>query len=381
LVTSKSFRKDVTQIYGFLSGILIFIVCFPVSVIAGSSQRDDIRVAVLKGVETVRLDGTDLSAFGGSGERLDLTGPVTVKAESYGISVNGRILRKLRSSARGVVRVNGKGFRDVIEILPLEKGLLVINELPVEDYLAGIINSEISSQWPIEAVKAQAVVARSYAIFQMKARKDMPYQLESTVMDQVYDGYDGEDSRAVRGVRETAGEVLTYQGKVIQAFFHSSCGGHTEASDKVWSVAEPYLKGVTCKYCLASPSVRWEKTIPLEKLEALLRKGGYNVRDICGIIPLSRDESDRIVSMCILYSGGSKNISAVDFRKTIGYGVIRSTDFDVRISGEDAVFSGKGYGHGVGLCQWGAEKRAEEGFNYREILSYYYPGTTLEKLY
>ncbi len=381
MVTSKSFGKDITQIYGFLSGILIFILCFPVSVLAGFSQRDSIRVAVLKGAETVRLDGIELSVYDGTGNRLDLTGPVTVKAENSGVSVNGRILRELRSSACGVVRVNGKGFRDVIEILPFNKGLLVINELPVEDYLAGIINSEISSKWPIEAVKAQAVVARSYAIFQMNSRKDMPYQLESTVMDQVYDGYDGEDSRAIRGVSETAGEVLTYQGKVIQAFFHSSCGGHTEASDKVWSVAEPYLKGVVCKYCLESPSVKWEKAIPLKKLEALLTKGGYNVRGICGIIPLSRDESDRIVSMCILYSGGSMNISAVDFRKIVGYGVIRSTDFDVQISGDDAVFTGKGYGHGVGLCQWGAEKRAEEGFNYREILSYYYPGTTLEKIY
>ncbi len=380
MVTSKSFGKGVPHIYAFLSGILIFVFCFTASADAGSRAPENVRVAVLKGAESVRIDGTGLTAVDENGRRLDMGGPVTVKAENGGISVNGGIVRKLRCSARVVVRINGKSFRDVIEILPLEKGLLVINELPLEDYLAGIINSEISSQWPIEAIKAQAVVARSYAVYQMEARKNMPYQLESTVMDQVYDGYDGEDSRAVRGVRETSGEVLTFNGKVIQAFFHSSCGGHTEASEKVWSVAQPYLKGVACKYCLASPSVKWEKTIPLKKLEALLRKGGYNVRGICGIIPLARDESGRIGPMSILYPGGSINISAVDFRKTVGYGVIRSTDFEVCISGEDAVFTGAGYGHGVGLCQWGAEKRAEEGFNYREILSYYYPGTTLEKL-
>jgi stage II sporulation protein D len=381
LVTSKSFRKDEPHIYGFLAGILIFILCIPVTVSAGSSEPDNIRIAVLNGAGTVRLDGTGLTAVDENGRFLEITAPVYLKSEGSGIAVQDCIVRKLRCKANGVVRVNGKGFRDVIEILPFEKGLLVINELPMEDYLGGIINSEISSQWPIEAVKAQAVVARSYAIFQKEARKDMPYQLESTVMDQAYDGYDGEDSRAVRGVKETAGEVLTYHGKVIQAFFHSSCGGHTEASDKVWSVALPYLKGVTCKYCLVSPSVRWEKTIPLKKLEALLRKSGYSLRCICGIIPLSRDESGRIGTMSIIYSGGSLNIPAVDFRKIVGYGVVRSTDFDVRISGENAVFSGKGYGHGVGLCQWGAEKRAEEGFSYREILSYYYPGTTLEKLY
>lgn len=348
---------------------------------AGTHPLDDVRVAVLKGVESARIDGTDLTAVDETGRRLALNGSVNVKAEGNGIAVNGDVVRKLRCSSRFLVRVNEKSFRDVVEILPYEKGLLFINELPLEDYLAGIINSEISSQWPIEAIKAQAVVARSFAIYQMGARKNLPYQLESTVMDQVYDGYDGEDSRAVRGVRETSGEVLTYQGKVIQAFFHSSCGGHTEASDKVWSVALPYLEGVRCKYCLMSPSVKWERTIPLKKLETLLRKGGYNVRGICGMIPLSRDESGRIGPLSILYPGGSINISAVDFRKIIGYGVIRSTDFDVHISGDVAIFSGVGYGHGVGLCQWGAEKRAEEGFSYREILSYYYPGTTLEKLY
>jgi stage II sporulation protein D len=365
--------------------ILSFVLCLPLSANAGISNPVNIRIAVLKGVETVRLEGSGLTVTDDQGKRLDISSPAMVKRSGNGISVNGISMRRLLASCSSgtpnVVLVNGKGYRNGVEIQVAEKGLVVINELGLEDYLAGIINCEISSQWSMEAVKAQAVVARSYAVFQREARKNLPYHLESTVLDQVYGGCDLEDSRAVRGVRETAGEVLMYDGKVIQAFFHSSCGGHTEAAENVWSFGMPYLRGVDCKYCLTSPSVEWVLTIPLDKLESILRNGGYAVAGLRGIIPLSRNKSGRIESLSIVFENGSVNLSAVDFRKMVGYSVIKSTNFDVRISGENAIFSGRGYGHGVGLCQWGAKKRAEDGFNYREILSYYYPGTTLKKIY
>ena len=369
------------RIFRLSALILLLVLIFPVSGNAVAVRPDNIRVAVLKGTESVRLDGTGLVVCDGHGARLDVTGPAAVKKVRYGLALNGIMAERLRISAPDIVLVNDKGYRGAIEIIADEKGLLVVNDLPLEDYLTGIINGEISSQWSMEAVKAQAVVARSYAVFQREARKNCEYQLESTVQDQVYGGSDGEDSRAYRGVQETAGEVLTYNGKVIQAFFHSSCGGHTEASENVWSVALPYLKGVDCKYCLASPSVSWQQTLPIRKLESLLRRGGYDVSGLRGIITLDRDRSGRVTALSLLSVRGSKNISAVDFRKTVGYTVIKSTNFDVRINGENAVFTGAGYGHGVGLCQWGAKKRAEEGFSYREILSYYYPGTTLEKIY
>jgi stage II sporulation protein D len=365
--------------------ILSFVLCLPLSANAVNFSPVNIRIAVLKGVETVRLEGSGLTVTDDQGKRLDISSPAMVKRSGNGISVNGISMRRLLASCSSgtpnVVLVNGKGYRNGVEIQVAEKGLVVINELGLEDYLAGIINCEISSQWSMEAVKAQAVVARSYAVFQREARKNLPYHLESTVLDQVYGGCDLEDSRAVRGVRETAGEMLMYDGKVIQAFFHSSCGGHTEAAENVWSFGMPYLRGVDCKYCLTSPSVEWVLTIPLDKLESILRNGGYAVAGLRGIIPLSRNKSGRIESLSIVFENGSVNLSAVDFRKMVGYSVIKSTNFDVRISGENAIFSGRGYGHGVGLCQWGAKKRAEDGFNYREILSYYYPGTTLKKIY
>jgi stage II sporulation protein D (peptidoglycan lytic transglycosylase) len=228
-------------------------------------------------------------------------------------------------------------------------------------------------------VKAQAVIARTYALYQRENRKSALYHLESSVLDQVYAGCDIEDSRAVRGVQETAGEVLTYNGKIIQAFYHSSCGGHTEAAANVWGTNVPYLQGVDCKYCLNAPSVKWEQTLSYRKIESLLRAGGYQISDLRKILPGTRNRSGRLNEVYLLTGRGKFSLTAVKFRKAIGYGVIKSTNFDA-VNGEDDVrFDGAGYGHGVGLCQWGAKQRAGDGFNYREILSYYYPGTKVEQ--
>jgi len=233
----------------------------------------------------------------------------------------------------------------------------------------------------METIKAQAVVARSYAFFQREARKNAIYHLESTVIDQVYDGCAIEDSRAVRGVRETSGEVLTYNNNVIQSFFHSNCGGHTESSENVWGYAFPYLQGIDCSYCLSAPSAKWEQTLSLNRIESLLSSNGYQISGLRDIKTGRRNRSGRVTDLTLFSKKGSLTIPAVSFRKAIGYTLIKSTNFDSRIVGDDAVFNGTGYGHGVGLCQWGAKQRAGDGFDYREILSYYYPGAKLKKFY
>lgn len=341
-----------------------------------------VRVALQKGVENVKIGGSGVVlAIDEVGEPLDAGFPLLVKRSRDGLSVNGRSMRSLRVSASAPLLVNGKGYRGIIEINPHEKGLLVVDELPLEDYLVGLINCEISSQWPMETIKAQAVIARSYALFQMEARKNALYHLESTVMDQVYDGCDIEDSRAARGVRDTAGEILTFDDKVIQAFYHSNCGGHTEASENVWGAPLPYLQGVDCKYCLTGGAGKWEHAVQLKKLESLLRNGGIQVFGLRNVKPGRRNKSGRLDELTLLSAKGSMTITAVNFRKAIGYSIIKSTSFDVKLIGDELFFSGAGYGHGVGLCQWGAKQRAEDGFNYREILSYYYPGTRLKKIF
>jgi stage II sporulation protein D len=360
--------------------IIIIFALFPVAVLGIDIRPETIRVAIVKGVEGVTLEGSGILVMDGNGQPLRIDTPIQVKRTRDGLSVNNRRVGALKATAPAFLLINGKGYRGVIEIFPADKGLLVVDELPLEDYLVGLINCEISSQWPIEAVKAQAVIARSYAVYQKAARKNALYHLESSVMDQVYEGSDIEDSRAIRGVRETSGEVLTYAGSVIQAFYHSSCGGHTEAAENVWGNPVPYLTGVDCKYCLAAPSVSWQQTISLRKLETLLKNAGYQVAGLREIRPGRHYGSGRLQEVSIFSAKGRLTISAVNFRKAIGYSTIKSTNFEIRPSADDISFIGVGYGHGVGLCQWGAKQRAGDGFDYREILSYYYPGTRLEKI-
>jgi stage II sporulation protein D len=367
-----------TNIVKFSLALLLMVV----GSTAFSSQRPElIRVAVLKGVESVKLDGRGVLLADENGETVRCSLPVMVKKGANGLVVNGRTVRTFSASAAASVQVNGKGYRGRLECIPLDKGMVVINELPLEEYLVGLINCEISSQWPIEAIKAQAVIARSYALFQKEARKGSLYHLESSVLDQVYEGCDVEDSRAARGVRETFGQVLTYDGSVIQAFYHSNCGGHTEASENVWGFPLPYLRGVACKYCLAVPSSRWEQSLSLRKIEAQLMQAGYPVSGLREIVIGGRDRSGRIIDLVMVSMKGRLTVPAVVFRKEIGYSVIRSTNFDIRPTGSTVVFSGVGFGHGVGLCQWGAKQRAMDGFNCQEILTYYYPGTVLEQAY
>jgi len=344
-------------------------------------RQEIVRVAIIKGGDDVRIDGAGLLATDERGEPLRLNLPAQVKRDGGGaLSVGGQAVKRLTVASPASIQVNGKRYRGTIEVAPSDKGMLVVNELPLEDYLVGLINCEISSQWPIESVKAQAVVARTYAIYQKRVRAGAPYHLESSVLDQVYDGCEIEDSRAARGVRETAGEILTYGGQPIQAFYHSNCGGRTEVAENVWGVRLPYLRSVDCAYCATNPSIRWEHVISLKKLEALLKGAGVQVSGLREIREGKRNESGRLIDLTLVSARGGVTVSAVNFRKIIGYTAIKSTNFTVRLATDSVHFSGTGYGHGVGLCQWGAKQRASDGFSYQEILAYYYPGALLGQL-
>lgn len=337
-------------------------------------------MALAKGVESVKLDGIGVLLVDERGEPLRLKMPVQIRRVGDTLRVDGRKVRRLIASGPACVRINGRGYRGSVEIEPFERGMLVVNELPLEEYLAGLINGEISSQWPMEIVKAQAVIARTYALYQKNLRGAAPYHLEATVLDQVYDGCDRVDSRAIQGVEETAGEVLTYEGKIIQAFYHSICGGTTEAVENVWGASLPYLTGVTCDACLTAPNFQWEQSFPVRKLEQELRGVFPQVSGLKGVRAGSRSRSGRLTELIAVTPRGERSIPAVAFRKTLGYTVVRSTNFEVRTVGGTVFLSGIGYGHGVGLCQWGARQRAAEGADYRDILAHYYPGTTLTTL-
>ncbi len=340
---------------------------------------ETIRIAIVKSASEVTVAGEGLLVTSETGEPLSMTFPATVRLTKGGLLVEGKKFRRLLFSASSAVYVNNKPYRGLAELSVADNGIQVVNQLPLEEYLVGLINCEISSSWPIEAVKAQAIIARTYALNRKMARMSAPYHMESSVIDQVYDGCLIEDSRARRAVQETEGKVLTFGGGIIQAFYHSSCGGRTEASANVWGTSLLYLKGVECQYCLTSPaSTAWECKLSLKEIEERLRAAGHKVSGLNEIKPGSLNSRGRLKQVVLLASNGDIAISGEQFRKAIGYGVIKSTRFVMKNLRNEISFSGSGNGHGVGLCQWGSKQRALDGFDCGEILSYYYPGTELK---
>ena len=271
---------------------------------------------------------------------------------------------------KGDLLVNGMHYTGNIEVWKGDKGLYIINELPLEDYVESVVAAEVGTNWEIEALKTQAVIARTYAAYRMGMSADTKFHITSSVLHQSYKG-NNMQVQVAYAVKETAGEILTYNGKPIEAFYHSTSGGMTEDPEEVFGKSYPYLKPVETS-CEQSPYWVWEKKIPLVEIEKALNVKGINLITIH-----SHTSTGRVRDLTIESAEGSKIIKATDLRKLLGWSRLPSTDFQLTAAGDSIIFEGKGYGHGVGLCQWGALQMAKDGKNYREILSYFYPGTVI----
>jgi len=302
------------------------------------------------------------------------------------------IIRLVPKDEKNLVRVNGKRYRDSI-IIKKEKNktLTVINEVGLENYIAGVLPYEIDSGWKLEAIKAQAVVARTYALRNLKKHEQDGYDLCNTVHCQVYGGVEGEKDETNLAVEKTRGEVLTYKGNLANTFYHACCGGHTENPVYVWTDFEDnpeYLKGVECKFCVKSKHYNWSNDVEESFIrKKLIEKGYKNIGKILKIEFSERTESKRAKYVKIYYkdrfTGKSSDvkINSAFFRLAIDPWTIKSTKFlsIKKIDKNTFRFTGQGWGHGVGMCQWGAKVMADEGYNYKEILNFYYPGTKIEK--
>ena len=310
---------------------------------------------------------------------------LNIKISNPGISINNREFGsnvKIKPAENSLIKIDKKDYRGSVEILRDDKGgLLVINELNVEEYLKGVLNEEISAKWHPESIKAQAVVARTYALYQKENRKDNPYHMEATTTDQVYGGVRREDERTNKAAKDTQGIVLTYEGKLAKVFYHSISGGITEDVTDVWGgEGNNYLKSIKCDFDKDAPNYQWETEIDAVDLEMLLSRNGIKVDGILSIEPVSFTSSGRVSELQIRHKNGIEKISGVNFRKIIGYETIRSTLFRIKEGEGSFIFYGKGSGHGVGLCQWGAKGMAEKGYSYIDILKYYYPGIEIKKI-
>jgi stage II sporulation protein D len=322
-----------------------------------------------------------------SGKKVKPGKEATVTAEESRLVINGRdVGKKLEVTNRSErYRIGQRALRGTLSVIWIgQRKLIVVNELPIEKYLVGLLGSELSSTWPLPALMAQAVAARTYAMARIRKTRHqtlpLPYDIVSTVQAQVYHGAHREDPRLRQAVNETKGQVLTQNGRLISAYYHSCCGGRTERAENVWS-GEAGPPPIDDQYCERSPKRNWSLKISRKELARVLQGQGLINGPISSIATAIHSNSPRTDMVLIEDREGLKMIKATRLRRLIGYNKIKSTWFEVKTKGHDVVFTGRGHGHGVGLCQWGAKGMAEAGRSYREILRHYYPHARISVAY
>ena len=337
------------------------------------SAEGSLAVTLPDGSERVWTMPMEVTVAGGAG--LTVNGePLAVEA----LVIKGRGGALTMTSNSGALTVSGVLL--VMKSGRAVPGVMVINHVELEEYVKGVVPSEMHSAWHPEALKVQAVVARTYVLYQHMMNASHVYDVVASTQDQVYRGRHKVDQRIETAVESTRGLVLTYRNAPILAAFSSTAAGPTEDAMNVWSKDLPYLKGVDCPFDMNSPYFRWKAEFTLQGLEDTLKRQGFPVGTLATLAPVSYSAAGRVTSLRLLHSQGELILRGEELRRLVGYTVIPSTQFEIETIGRTVVLSGRGAGHAVGLCQWGAKEMAGLGYPYATILHYYFPGTELQNL-
>lgn len=352
--------------------------------------EQEVRISLLADRAKVTVAGEKLKVIDADlGEQLFRSeqpvsfSVVAVEEEGLDIKLPGgaRRVRRLFVEAEGALQVEGGVYFGRMEIGPDADNparIQVVNRLRLETYLLGIVGNEMSPAWHIEALKAQAVAARTYAMQRRAAMRaaNRPWDLASTVISQVYKGAERIGPSVIQAVKETKGEVMSFDHDVVEALFHSTCGGATVPAEKAFGGQRDYLVEVECPWCEDSTRYRWKKDYKLSTVANKLR----SAKLVDGrLSDVDRDDVDDPVA--VKAGGSTKEVRPRDFRRAMGYGSLYSDRFEAETKGGTVKIEGRGFGHGVGMCQWGARGQAEQGRNYRQILAHYYRGAVVRRLY
>ncbi|MCG6168527.1 SpoIID/LytB domain-containing protein [Leptospira sp. FAT2] len=313
------------------------------------SVYDANDLLIKKGIDIISLDASRLKA------------PIRFTGENPGLEFKS-------------LKVRGS-----IHLIPQGQGpALVVNVLPLEEYLYAVVPSEVPYSWPMEALKAQAICARTYAVREILNKKNALYDVEATTNSQVYGGYEKEHPSTTKAVQDTTGVMAVYDETPIQAFFHSNSGGKTETPENVWGGKRiPYLSTVASEFDRAGDNFYWKETISGDLVNS--KFSNLKLGEIQSIQVLSRTGSGRVDLMELSGTEGSSRIRGKEFRQALG-APVRSLRFGIQKEGNGYLLKGMGSGHGVGLSQWGSFGMAKENYNYVEILRHYYPGTDLARI-
>jgi stage II sporulation protein D (peptidoglycan lytic transglycosylase) len=303
------------------------------------------------------------------------------------------------------VRVNGKAYRGVAEVLRDRTGLTLVNRLGMEAYLLGVVSAEMGRRSSTEqaALRAQAIVSRTYALRNLRRWRAEGFDLYASVVDQVYGGVGAETLEGREAVGATRGRVIMYGGAPIEALYYSTCGGRTAGGVEVFrGAARPYLRSVPDQapsgavYCSISPRYRWHEEWSGEALRATLQRNlpqaagaGSRVREVSDVRVTKRSSSGRVDQLTIVVGGSELRVDGTAIRRVLRPAtgeLLKSSAFSLGVTGAGSSVTrltadGMGAGHGVGFCQWGAVGRARVGQSLEQILAAYYPGTRVERRY
>lgn len=369
---------------GWLSTLIWLAVIVPVH-----AASLEMRVAIEDGVSQVKIGSSTKAVIrDGVGRSL---GEIPAMNAFIAQPANGEVaLDTLRGTqiwveptAGGLVFIGDRWYRGRTLVVPTAKGITAVNYVDLEQYLYSVLGGEMNGTWPQEALKAQAVAARSYALYQRQRSGNGTFDVGDTPAWQVYDGVEDESTGTIAAVNATAGQVLTYSGQIIEAVFHSSAGGCTENVEDVWVQKLPYLRSVKNDYDRGAPVYEWTKSLSRSEISSLIAGVG-NVMSF--EIEKQTPVCERVVSMKVIGDAGTRTLSGDDLRSALG---LKSTLFKIvpdasKSKDESSVGSfqivGRGFGHGLGMSQWGAYNMAQRGANYQQILSQYYQNTTLAKI-
>lgn len=376
----------------------------------GSSAKETVTISSKEGFETALAEdlGTEIVI------RIEEGNVVFYNGEGNNVIYTGVQGAEVKAVARNsIVVIEGKEYRGNVILRPHNGKITVINEVGLDDYVCGVVAGEMPSSWPKEAIKAQAVAARCYALKSLSKHADFGFDLCSTTNCQVYGGISSETERTNEAVKETAGIVASYNNKVVDTLFSSSNGGFVEAAENVWGGSYPYFQTFKDEYEKTDEisGAVWTVTFSPEQIKSELKDNGVDIGDILNMEVVKTSESGRVLEVKITGTNGTKSYTKSYARTFLGlksqlytitapessglyalsasgqsslsdeYYILTAEGIDTREAPKgngNYTISGRGYGHGVGMSQWGARYMAEEGLTFEDIIKYYFRGSELK---
>ena len=389
------------HVYGLAVILMLFTLLFESVPAAEAAWQPEILVGLSSGQSQVRLSANVPTVLRTSDsasvlQKFKADTAIAIAMTNGTVTVNGTSLKAQtahgldfivpdnRNLAGQITTINGKAYRGAVRLQNRNGRLTVINRVPVEEYLRGVVPEEMPPEWNMEALKAQSVAARTFALKNRHRHVKDGYDLCALNHCQQYGGIAAERTATNQAIAATRGEAIVYRGQPIDALFHTDSGGMTENSENVWGSSIPYLRAVKEVY---PHTQAWDKNITADDLRAVLARHGKTLDSLKRITLSSLEagkSADRTVSgrvRTVRFEGnkGQISVSGNDLRSWLG---LRSTLFQMTLRNDVVFITGYGWGHGLGLSQWGAKTFADtKHMKYADILNHYYTGTNLKKLY